>query len=101
MRSLSWIISVPAAILAVVFAVSNREPVTLALWPFAARLAIPAYLVVLVPLGAGLLLGALAASAGAWRARFLARRRAARIAELTAELGALRQAAAPTPPALR
>lgn len=91
LRSLSWIVTLPLTLLAIDFAVSNRGPVTLALWPFPDRIDVPVFLAVLGPLGLGIVAGALAASVGALRARWLARRRGHRIAALTAELTALQR----------
>lgn len=59
MRALGWIVGLPLAILAAVFAVANRDDVRLDLWPFPWSLDLPVYLAVLGPLVGGLLLGAL------------------------------------------
>jgi lipopolysaccharide assembly protein A len=91
LRFFSWLITLPLAVAAVLFAVGNRGPVVLSLWPFELELELPVYLAVLGPLAVGVLLGAVAAWLGALRARWLARRRGTRIAQLTAELDALKQ----------
>ena len=83
-RRLSYIITVPVALIVAVFAVANRHPVNLDLWPLAMTVTLPTYLVVL---GAGLLgfvAGACVAliSSGARR-----RRRVREARNRTAELG--------------
>jgi uncharacterized integral membrane protein len=60
---LQWLILVPIAAMAIAFSVANRQPVTIALDPFAAapstQIAVqaPLFLVILVALAAGVLLG--------------------------------------------
>lgn len=61
MRYLSWILTIPIALLAVSFAVSNLEPVSLGLWPLPHRVDVPAYALVLVTLVLGFLLGGVVA----------------------------------------
>ena len=41
MRYLSWIITIPIALVIVSFAVSNRGPVDLALWPLPFEITVP------------------------------------------------------------
>ena len=88
MRLVHWIVTLPAAAVLVVFAVSNREPATVAFWPLPARLDAPLYLVVLLALLVGFLAGELVAWINAGRARRLARERARRIEALERELAA-------------
>ncbi|WP_417830116.1 LapA family protein [Thalassospira sp.] len=54
MRILYWIISIPLAVLIAVFAVSNREPVTLSLWPLPFEIDLPLFLPIMVALLIGL-----------------------------------------------
>jgi uncharacterized integral membrane protein len=87
-RPVHWLVTAPAAVAAAVFAVSNREPVAVALWPLPAELDAPLYLVVLLALAAGFLFGELVAWINASRTRRLARERMRRIAALERELAA-------------
>ncbi|HIJ63565.1 MAG TPA: DUF1049 domain-containing protein [Rhodospirillaceae bacterium] len=57
MKVLFWLAGLPLAAAAVLFALSNRQPVTVALWPFAEGLQLPLYLAILLPALAGYLLG--------------------------------------------
>lgn len=61
MRLLFWLIGVPLAAAAVVFALSNRQTVVLGFWPFVEGLELPVYLAVLVPLAVGFAGGYVAA----------------------------------------
>ena len=98
MRFISWLIGLPLAVLVVVFALSNRQDVVVGLWPFADGLPLPVYLLVLLPLLAGLLAGL-----GLGAVRNLGHRRRARHQTRRAEgfereLASLR-ASSSTPPA--
>ncbi len=55
----SWLLSIPATLICVSFALSNPDPVALQLWPFVNALSMPLYLAVLGALALGLLLGGL------------------------------------------
>jgi uncharacterized integral membrane protein len=57
-RRFAWIITVPVTIVVVVFAVSNRDFVTLDLWPFELTYSMPLFALVLICLVVGFLLGA-------------------------------------------
>lgn len=94
MRIIHWIVTVPAAIIAVLFAVSNREPVTVALWPLPAQ-QVRLYLVVLLAMLVGFLAGELVAWVNGGRTRRLARERARRIAALERELAATQALTSP------
>ncbi len=83
MRLLSLIfITIPLAVVAVSFAVSNREPVGLMLWPLPQELMLPTFVIVLAPLVVGILLGGLIAWLSAGRHRDLARIRKDKLDEL-------------------
>jgi uncharacterized integral membrane protein len=84
-RYLRWILLALVALILVVFAISNREMVTLTLWPLPAQLNASLYLVVLLTLLVGFLLGELVAWVNARRWRREARQRARRIEELEHE----------------
>ena len=98
MRLVHWLVTLPAAAILVVFAVSNREHVTVAFWPLPAQLEAPLYLVVLLALLAGFLVGEFVAWINAGRARRLARERARRIEALERELAATQASLAAPPP---
>lgn len=61
-RTIAWLIGLPLALLVVLFAVANRQPVALELWPLPWSVALPVYLVVLGALALGLVVGAAAVS---------------------------------------
>ncbi len=67
------------SLVAIAFAVSNLEPVSVALWPLEITLLVPLYLVALIPLVIGFLVGGLVGRMGTGRAR-----RRARVAERAA-----------------
>ncbi len=96
MRLLSWLIGLPLAILVVLFALSNRQTMTVGLWPFDEGLALPAFLAVLLPLLAGFLAGFLLALARGLGHRRAARRHGKRADTLQRELDALRAQAPAT-----
>ncbi len=74
MRVLYWLAILAVAVVLGVFAVANRETVSLGLWPLPFVVALPLYLVVFAAVLAGFLSGALTAwAAGARRRRELRR----------------------------
>jgi uncharacterized integral membrane protein len=87
---LSWLIGLPLAAVIVVFALSNRQDVAIGLWPFEQSLALPLFLVVLVPLIVGLALGLLVGSVRALRHRRAARTLAKRAERLEREVEGLK-----------
>ena len=87
MRVLFWVLVVVVAVVLAAFAVSNREPVALGLWPLPWLLQAPAYLAAFGALLLGFVAGALAVWAGGVRRRELRRHRR-RIAALERELAA-------------
>lgn len=64
MRLLSWIITIPLALVLISFAVSNRQEVVLRLWPLPFELQMPLFLAVL----GALVLGFVAGGFVAWNA---------------------------------
>jgi len=88
------ILIVMAAAIAVVFAVPNREAVTLRFWPFDVEVAVALYLAIFAAAFAGFLAGWTGAwlSQRKWRKR--ARERARRIEHLESEVMTLTDAAA-------
>jgi uncharacterized integral membrane protein len=79
-------------VLAVVFAVSNRDPATIDLWPLDMTLVVPMYLIVLLTLFVGFLLGAIVAWISAGSARGRARSALYRAEQLERENARLRTA---------
>jgi len=70
-KYLSWILTVPLAIVAVVFAISNRAAASLNLWPFGLTVEAPLFILVLGSALIGLIAGGFIAwiSAGTTRQR--------------------------------
>jgi len=93
MKRLSWILTLPLMVVAVVFAIANREVVVLDLWPLAMTIQAPLFVVVLGAAVVGLFAGAVVAwfSGGSTRRRAREARR--RAAELEREVAYLRGAA--------
>ena len=93
-KLVSAIILAPLAILIVLFAVANREPVVISFDPFnsaapAYAMRLPLFIVVLVLLLIGVIVGGVAAWLRQSRARRTARRLEAEVRELRAELDSL------------
>jgi uncharacterized integral membrane protein len=94
LRRLSWIITLPITVLAVVFALSNSEDIEVDLWPLPWGPAVlPVYLLILGCLLLGFLLGTVVA----WMSGAGRRRRVRKLSEQVRaqadEISALRQAA--------
>ena len=62
MRFPGWLIGIPVALVISLFAVSNRAPVAMALWPLPDTVEAPLYLVVLAAVLLGFVWGAGAAT---------------------------------------
>ena len=93
MRLISKLIFIPVAAVFVIFAIANRKPVTLEMWPLPFAIDLPLYLAVLGALVIGILIGGGTQwiSDGRWRRR--ARRSDRRANSLERELTAARDAA--------
>jgi len=85
-RRFSWLVTLPLLVVAVVFAVANRQTVPVRLWPLRIELELPLFLLVLGALGLGLLAGMVAGWLGAGGARRRAREERARAEALAAEV---------------
>lgn len=59
MKLIRWLIGLPLAAIAIIFAVSNRQLVTVELWPFPWTVDLPLYLLSLGTLAVGIVIGAL------------------------------------------
>ncbi|WP_448202777.1 lipopolysaccharide assembly protein LapA domain-containing protein [Azospirillum sp. sgz302134] len=86
MRFLALIITVPIAVAAVLFAISNRDLVTLSLWPLPFTLQAPLYLATLLALVVGFVAGGIVAWNAQRRHRRRARRASDRVSFLEREL---------------
>lgn len=94
MRYLSWIITIPVAVLAVLFAISNRDEVVFALWPTPFTLEAPLYLATLIALVIGFVAGGVVAWLGQHRNRRRASVQTDRANRLERELTEVRARAA-------
>ena len=97
MRLFHWLVTAPLAVVLIIFAVNNRDSVTLSFWPLPVTLQAPLYLVALLALLVGFLIGELIAWTNGRRWRRQARHSAKRVAELERTLAAQAQAQAPEP----
>lgn len=88
MKYLYWALFGIVALILIVFAVANRDTVTLTLWPLPVVLSTSLYIVVLLTLLVGFLLGELMAWLNGRRWRREARRNARRVEELERQLAA-------------
>lgn len=91
MKHLSWILTLPLLIIAVVFAVNHRGRITLDFWPLPLELTTPLFLLVLLTLFAGFLLGGLTVWLSQSRHRRRARERRYRVEELERETAFLKR----------
>jgi uncharacterized integral membrane protein len=98
-RRLHWFVTAPVILILVVFAVSNRETVTVTLWPLPFSLETALYLVVLLAALLGFLIGELVAWVNGRFWRREARQKARRIEALERELAATQAQLAPAPAA--
>jgi uncharacterized integral membrane protein len=90
MKFFWWVVLALVALVLILFAVSNRESVSVELWPLPALIELPLYLVVLGTLLVGFFAGELVAWVRNWRWRRDARRSRDRIAVLERELDVAR-----------
>ncbi len=93
MKLLTTLIAAIAALAVILFAVSNRAPVTLELWPLPYRVDLGLYAVVLLAVLAGFVAGVIAAWLMAAEQRRDARRRKAQIKDLEQSLARLKEGA--------
>lgn len=99
-RLLFWVIALPLGAAIIVFALSNRQSVSLAFWPFEDGIDLPVYAVVLTPLLAGLVVGLFTGAgrrlAALARARSLSHRVSVLERQLEAERVSAKAASAPS-----
>lgn len=96
MKVLAWGLFFLLALIAVLFAIANRQAIVISLDPLPFTVQAPLYLVVLVAAFAGLLVAAVTAGVSAGRARSRLRQAERRIARIEADNSRLRADAAPT-----
>src|SRR5215471_21839816 len=77
MRRLSYLLSVPLAILLVLFAIDNHDTLAISFWPLPWSVALPSFLALFV----ALMIGFLAGAAAAWLSGGKARQRARGLAD--------------------
>jgi uncharacterized integral membrane protein len=85
-RAVHWFVTLPLTVVFVDFAISNGQAVKIAFWPLAGDLETRLFLVVLLAMFAGFLIGELVAWIGGRRWRREAREKARRIDALEREL---------------
>jgi uncharacterized integral membrane protein len=90
-KRFSWILTLPLIVVAAIFAIANREPITLDLWPFEASPRLPLFVILLACLVFGLVVGSLATWLSAAPTRRRARQARQRVAGLEREVARLRQ----------
>jgi lipopolysaccharide assembly protein A len=83
-----WLVTLIAAVVLIPFAIANRATVSLGMWPFPFMLEIPVYLLILLTLFAGFILGAACAWIAGHGLRRERRRRRRRVEALERELAA-------------
>jgi uncharacterized integral membrane protein len=87
-RAVHWFVTLPLTVVFVDFAISNGQTVTITLWPLPVEIATRLFLVVLLAMAAGFLIGELVAWLGGRRWRREAREKSRRIEALERELAA-------------
>ena len=90
MKAVYWAATLLAAVFLTPFALSNREHISLGLWPLPFLVDLPLYLLVLLLLLAGFIIGAVATWVAGRHIRRELRRRRRRVEALERELVAVR-----------
>ena len=89
MKLIQWILVLTAAVVVVVFAIFNREVVTVSFWPFPVRVVLPLYLALLAAIFAGFALGAAVSWLSQGKRRRQARAQRRRLARLERDVAEL------------
>jgi uncharacterized integral membrane protein len=89
-KVLSWLVGVPVAAAILLFALSNRQDITLALWPLEDVLVVQAYVAILGTLLVGVVLGGLLSGAASLKHRRAVRRQTRRADDLDRQLQGLK-----------
>lgn len=90
MRFLTWLIGVAVAVFMVTFAVSNRAPVSVSVWPFPFALDLGLYIIILGAALLGFSVGALVTWVAGGKHRRQVRRQRSEIRNLEGELNETR-----------
>lgn len=99
MRFITWLIGVAVAVFMVTFAVSNRTPVSVTVWPFPFALDLDLYIIILGAVLVGFSIGALVTWVAGGKHRRQVRRQRAEIRTLEGELNDTRSRLAEKPTA--
>ena len=91
MRSLSWIILFPLAVVLIVFAVSNRDAVLIDLWPLPISIEISLFVLLFAALVVGVFWGGVAAWLSGGDARKAARSKARELKQAETEIKRLKE----------
>lgn len=94
MRHVSWVVTVPVGVAAIVFAVANRSTTLVNFWPLPWVAELPLFLVVLGCLVLGFVAGGVAAWLSGGRRRRRAREAEERVRLLASEVAELKARAA-------
>jgi uncharacterized integral membrane protein len=94
-KPLFWIVAVPLLFCGAVFAISNRAPVAVDLWPFAERIEVPLFIALVGALYVGFGIGAVVAWWAGRHVRRNGREAIRRAGQLETELQRLRGRAEP------
>lgn len=89
-KLISFCVTFPVTLIVVLFAVSNRNPVAMELWPLPGALDAPLYLIFLVAVAAGFVLGGAIAWSGELGHKMRANRAEKRADDLERELAVMR-----------
>jgi uncharacterized integral membrane protein len=90
-KRFTWIVTIPVTVVVVLFTIGNLDPVTINLWPLPWTLAPPLYLIVLVCLLIGFIIGGVVAWVSGGRRRRRTRELADHSAMLARQLDELRR----------
>lgn len=91
LRALSWIVTLPLLAIAVIFAVNHRDAVPIDLWPLPMAVSVPLYMLVLVGIFVGFLIGGILTWLSQGRHRRRARQRGYRVEQLERDLDGVRK----------
>ena len=91
MKRVSWILTVPLAVVIVVFATANRHSVVVDLWPLEFSVDLPLFILILGCLFVGLIAGGAITWLSAARSRLRSRKAARRVSELERDVARLQR----------
>ena len=86
LKALSWIVTLPLLAIAVIFAVNHRGAVPIDLWPLPMAVEVPLYMMVLVGIFVGFVVGGVLTWLSQGRHRRRARQRRYRVEQLERDL---------------